>query len=268
MKTSENEKPAVMIVDDSEIDVDILAECLGDDYRIRVATDSPTALEDIFQKSPDIILLDVMMPVINGYDICKRLKQDDKTKDIPIIFVTSLNEPVDEAMGFELGAVDYINKPFSFSVVRARLKTHLDLANARKKLRLQNKILKENLELRELIEQMIHHDLKNPLQTIMNEAGILMIGDQFKSKHDNIRIILKSCYTISDMINNSSDLYKMEKGQYKTRLEKMDILPVMDRVLSGVQNIIDSKKLEIEFAINEKPRISSHQFEILCDNLL
>jgi sigma-B regulation protein RsbU (phosphoserine phosphatase) len=114
-----------MVVDDTEENVDILVETLGDDYEISVAMDGETALEDIAENSPDLILLDIMMPGIDGYEICRRLKADPKTSDIPIIFITAMGELEDEEKGLELGAIDYIRKPIIPTIVKTKVKNQL-----------------------------------------------------------------------------------------------------------------------------------------------
>lgn len=117
----------ILCVDDTEDNIDILMNILGDDYELTVAMDGETALESVATEIPDIILLDVMMPGIDGYEVCRKLKADTATKDIPVIFLTGKSEVVDETMGLEIGAVDYITKPISFPILLARLKTHLQL---------------------------------------------------------------------------------------------------------------------------------------------
>jgi CheY-like chemotaxis protein len=123
----------IMVVDDTEANIDILVETLADDYKVSVAMDGESALEDIKTRRPDLILLDVMMPGMDGYEVCRRLKADPQTRDIPIIFVTAKSDESDETMGLELGAVDYITKPFSPPIVQARVKTHLALKMMRQK---------------------------------------------------------------------------------------------------------------------------------------
>lgn len=117
----------VLIVDDAEENVDILVGALGNEYDISVAMDGKSALEYIHQTPPDLILLDIMMPGMDGYEVCKKLKQDTATHEIPIIFLTALAQEQDEAKGLALGAVDYITKPFSSHLVKARVKNHLAL---------------------------------------------------------------------------------------------------------------------------------------------
>ena len=99
------EKATILVVDDTPENIDILIGILGDDYKVKVAIDGPRALALVTKSRPDLILLDVMMPGMNGYEVCKLLKQEPLTSHIPVIFVTALSEIADEAQGFALGAV-------------------------------------------------------------------------------------------------------------------------------------------------------------------
>ncbi len=121
----------VLVVDDTETNIDILLETLGDDYDVSVAMDGESALESVADDPPDLILLDIMMPGINGYEVCERLKNDEPTRKIPVIFLTAMTEEQDEAKGLALGAVDYVTKPFSPNLVRARVRNQLELKRYR-----------------------------------------------------------------------------------------------------------------------------------------
>jgi putative two-component system response regulator len=125
-------KKQILIVDDNKSNVDTLVAVLGDDYDLRVALDGETALSTIEHDNlPDLVLLDVMMPGIDGYAVCRQLKSHHKTRGIRIIFLTALSDEADQEKGLELGAEDYISKPFSPAIVRARVRTQLKLKQYR-----------------------------------------------------------------------------------------------------------------------------------------
>ena len=117
----------ILIVDDTQENVSLLEVILSEDYLIRTATRGSEALEIAREMPPDLILLDIIMPDMNGYDVCKALKTDTVTNKIPVIFVTSLLNHGDEARGFEAGCVDFLTKPIIGAVVRTRVKAHLAL---------------------------------------------------------------------------------------------------------------------------------------------
>lgn len=263
-------KHTVMLIEDSEADMDALVECLGDTYKVIVATDGETAIQEVKTRLPDIILLDIMMPVIDGFAVCSRIKQNRATKEIPIIFVTGLTDPIDEAKGLALGAVDYITKPFSFSVIRARVKTHLELVSARKELEAKNKALEENIQLREQVELITRHDLRNPLNVILGTAELLETFPS-RDKTDMERLVknlTKAGYTMLDMINRTQNLYKMEKGIYTLQTEKINIIPLLEHILSGSSPQISSKDIHVDISINGHPRDFDEPFIIWCDELL
>lgn len=124
------DKPTLLLVDDEPTNLRVLRTVLQDDYRLLFAKSGAEALQLVAQQQPQLMLLDVMMPGMTGYDVCARLKADPATAALPVIFVTALKDEVDEARGFAVGAVDYIAKPVSPAVVRARVKTHLSLVRA------------------------------------------------------------------------------------------------------------------------------------------
>ncbi len=124
-----NNKSLVLVVDDSPENIDVMTQILKCDYQVKFAKNGKVAIEMTKLFKPDLILLDIIMQGMNGYEVCEYFKSNPKTKDIPIIFVTSKDDAFDEAKGFELGAVDYITKPVSEVVVKARVKTHIELHN-------------------------------------------------------------------------------------------------------------------------------------------
>src|SRR5450631_3910207 len=129
------EQKTVLLVDDEPANIQIVNSILKDTYKIRIATNGAKALELASQApAPDLVLLDVMMPGMDGYEVCTRLKGVAETRDIPVIFLTGQTQIDDETRGFEVGAVDYIHKPFSPAVVQARVHTHLVLRGIREQL--------------------------------------------------------------------------------------------------------------------------------------
>lgn len=135
----------VLVVDDNEENIDILIDALGEDYNVRVAMDGEEALESVAAAAPDIMLLDIMMPRLDGYEVCRRIKADPATASIPIILLTAINDVASKTRGFEMGAVDYVTKPFHAMEVKVRVHTHLSLVAATKKLEAQNDILEHKV---------------------------------------------------------------------------------------------------------------------------
>ena len=126
------EKEKILIVDDTPVNIRVLVEALKDNYKLSIATNGKVALNyAMADQPPDLVLLDIMMPELDGYEVCKRLKKQNKTKGIPIIFITAMSEEKNETHGLEMGAVDYIVKPINPKIVQARVRTHLELKKHR-----------------------------------------------------------------------------------------------------------------------------------------
>src|SRR5271155_892610 len=124
-------RKTILIVDDTPINIGVISGALKDTYATRVATNGGKAIAIASgAEKPDLILLDVMMPEMDGYEVGRRLKANPETRDIPVIFLTGQTQADDETKGFDVGAVDYIHKPFSAAVVKARVRTHLMLREA------------------------------------------------------------------------------------------------------------------------------------------
>jgi sigma-B regulation protein RsbU (phosphoserine phosphatase) len=127
-----NQKKTVLLVDDAPSNIQAANSILKDTYKVRIATSGAKALDLVkVAPYPDLILLDVLMPGMDGYEVCARLKSDPETRDIPVIFLTAQTDIEDETHGFEVGAVDYIHKPFSPAVMKVRVQTHLVLRSTR-----------------------------------------------------------------------------------------------------------------------------------------
>lgn len=121
----------ILVIDDTEVNLDLIEAILSDEYHVSTSKDGETGLAIAAAIHPDMILLDVMMPGMDGYEVCERLKKEPKTQDIPVIFITALSSEMNESKGFELGAVDYITKPFKPVIVKNRVRTHLELKRHR-----------------------------------------------------------------------------------------------------------------------------------------
>ncbi|MFC1857465.1 response regulator [Thermodesulfobacteriota bacterium] len=259
----------VLVVDDEPNNLQLLGQILQEQYLLSFATDGAKALDAAWKVKPDIILLDIMMPEMDGYETCRRLKADPKTMKIPVIFVTAMGEVEDESRGFEIGGVDYITKPIKPPLLKARVQTHLELKNARDELEKQNEVLRENARLREDIERITQHDLKSPLNGIINFPNLVTSqGNLSEKQEEYLQKTVQLGYKMLNMINLSLDLYKMEKGVYQFKPVPVDILPVIADILQENRNFILSKKLTAEIILNGRPVTEEEHFAIPGENLL
>ena len=155
MNDKNSERSIILIVDDNQTNLDVLFELLRNyGFKVLVALDGESAIEQIEYIHPDLILLDIMMPGIDGFETCLRLKANPSTRDIPIVFMSALSETLDKVKGFQTGAVDYITKPFQHEEVLSRIQTHLTIRTLQKKLEEKNLELAHlNHNLERLVEQ-------------------------------------------------------------------------------------------------------------------
>jgi putative two-component system response regulator len=144
----QNTRPTVLAVDDTPANLNLLSQLLGKQYRVQLAVSGAKALEIAAKRAPDIVVLDVMMPELDGYAVCRRLKADPRTRDVPVIFLTALNGTDDETRGFEAGGADFVSKPFTPATLLARVETHLQLKAWRDALRDRNAWLQNELSAR------------------------------------------------------------------------------------------------------------------------
>lgn len=172
-----SDREIILLVDDTPANIAVINAVLKDEYRTRIATSGRKALDLAFADDgrPDLVLLDIMMPEMDGYEVCRRLKADPRTAGIPVIFLTALHEEQDEATGFAAGGVDFITKPFSPEIVRARVRTHLMLRAAQLQLARQNALLEEKVEERTrelaLVRDLTIVSMASLAETRDNETG-------------------------------------------------------------------------------------------------
>ena len=182
----------ILLVDDTKTNIDVLIQTLKDDYKLGVALNGKKAMEYARTQKPDLILLDILMPGMSGFEVCGQLKKERQTADIPIIFITAMDSPGDKTRGFEKGAVDYIIKPFDVTEVKARVKTHLSLRIALEALENQNILLEQKVKerTRELEETQIEILERLGLAT---EYRDVFTGDHIKRMSNFCRLLAQAC---------------------------------------------------------------------------
>jgi two-component system, sensor histidine kinase and response regulator len=261
-----SEKEIVLVVDDSKSNRSVLTDLLKDDYKVMVAKDGPQALKacEREQGLPDIILLDIMMPEMDGYEVCRRLKSNDATKNIPVIFCTAMSEVRDEAKGFELGAVDYVTKPISPSILVARVKTHLQL----------KKSLQSEKELNQLKNKFLGiaaHDLRNPLAAIRGFSELMIsmeLSDE--QKKDFIESIFTTSQQMLDLLNELLDVSVIESGNLDLVTELSSLSELVSDRVKLMEQTAKSKNISLSTTLPDVPasQIDAGRFSQVIDNLL
>jgi DNA-binding response OmpR family regulator len=223
-------KCTVLIVDDIPTNIEVLAGALKDEYALKVAINGSTALEVANAFDIDLILLDIMMPGMDGFEVCRQLKANPKTAHIPIIFLSARDGVDDVVGGLRLGAVDYVSKPADPTILRARIATHLALATAMHDLQRQNALLVENAHLRENVERMTRHDLKSPIAVALHASQALLAGELDEAQVEHARMAQAAATHALEMINRTLDIYNMERGQYQSALQAFDLALLLGTV--------------------------------------
>ncbi|MCP3921664.1 MAG: response regulator [Desulfobacterales bacterium] len=263
-------KKRVLIVDDTHANILILNDILKGLYNISVATNGKDALKIANSTpKPDLILLDIVMPEMDGYEVTKRLKNNKLTSSIPVIYVTSKDNEEDESKGFKLGCVDYITKPVNPPTVLARVKTHIELSHAFETLEIQNKELVQAAKLRDDIEEITRHDLKNPLTGIFSAVDIMeMIGDLSDAQNEALEIMKSSANKMISMVNTSLYLYKMERNIYNLESTDINIIDIIKRIVKEFDSIFKRYKTSVSLFVNDKPVSEEDVFNIKGEMLL
>jgi len=240
-------KPLILIVDDNSINIDLLVNTLKNDYRLAIAKNGQKAIEYAEKHMPDLILLDIVMPGMNGYEVCRELKSAVKTKDIPIIFITAMTEEGHKTKGFEVGAIDYITKPFHAAEVQARVKTHLSLKKAHdQEIFIASKIQKT------LLFGRPPHDIKG-IQIAHLTAGSQKVDGDFYDffKHSNL------CFDIvvgdvmgkgisAALLGAALKSYILRTLNELNRLTKGDKPPEPAQIISSVQKQMIDRLEDLE----------------------
>ncbi|MCD2514899.1 response regulator [Massilia sp. G4R7] len=241
-------KSTVLIVDDIPTNIEVLAGVLKDEYAIKVAISGKKALEIADAFHIDLILLDIMMPAMDGYETCRQLKANPKTAHIPIIFLSARDASEDVVAGLRLGAVDYVSKPADPTILKARLSAHLLLATAMQDIRRQNELLIENARLREDVERITRHDLKSPIAVALHGSQSLLAGQLTEPQREQAHMIETAAENALEMINRTLDVYKMEQGSYQAALQLFDLGELLARVCRHVALACDGADVALQFA--------------------
>ena len=247
----------VLIVDDEPDNLRILSSLLRDEYQVFIAKSGEQALSLASSQVPDLILLDVMMPKITGFDVIQQLKNDQTTKDIPVIFITGLQSSKDETTGFELGAVDYIHKPFNSAVVSARVSSQLKIVQQRHELQQLSEQLQKASEAKGMFLANMSHEIRTPLTTVIGYSDSLMT-DSFDEmeKPQAFAIINNSSKHLLSLVNNILDFSKIEAGEISIEILKVDLHNMLQEVHIMCNDIAKQKDLGLVWKL-ETP-IPSH----------
>ena len=230
----------ILVVDDNVTNLKVVNEILADcDYEVFFASSGERALEIVSRVTPDLILLDVMMPEMNGFETCKRLKETADSSDIPVIFITALNDSENLVKGFNAGAVDYVTKPFNRAELLARIKTHIELREMQQEIVDKNARLEDALKFKNQVISMASHELRRPLTMIIMLAQMI----ERTCKKESLDTAVKDCQTISQQVKAATNMLNEFILMAKSELQKVRFRPTSVNVKELCAEVIDAAKL-------------------------
>ncbi len=263
-KSSLKTRKSVLIVDDLISNVKLLAKHL-EDYKLYFALEGLTALSVAEESLPDVILLDVMMPGIDGYELCRRLKLNPKTHNIPVIFVTAKNNEGDEELGLQIGAIDFISKPISGSILRARLANHLELKDHRDNL--EGLLVEKNEELSATYDQLLHaeklsaigkltasisHEFSSPLLGMEQILKSFWHEERNEEKKQLFNVCVDECQRLRDLIREMQNFGRPTTSSF----ELYDLNELVTGVIKLCSKNFSRRNIMSEMQLLKIPPIS------------
>jgi signal transduction histidine kinase len=277
----DSSKIKILIVDDILANIEVLHATLEPEgYVISVATHGKMALEVAPHLKPDLILLDIMMPGMNGYETCKKLKANENTRDFPVIFISAKGETEDIVEGFRVGGVDYIAKPFRGEEVLSRVKTHAQLHYLKKqqKKQIQELEIKNNkLEKLDAIKNRIlgtaMHDLRNPLSSISGFSELFLRGEESYTtdeKKSLVKLINQTSKDLLGLVHDLLDISVFENGELNLNLSSGNLNPILLKQVQMNQVNSSQKKINIVSLLEKVPDsiFDSNRIGQVMDNLI
>lgn len=230
--------PNILVADDTVENLRLLSSILGDcGYEVRPVTNGRQALQAAEREPPDLILLDINMPELDGFEVCVRLKAQPLLKDVPVIFLTALTDVADKVRAFEVGGIDYVTKPFQVEEVTARVRTHLALRRASRELGESYERLRSLEKLRDDLVHMVVHDMRSPLMVLMGHLELLQAdvarlgGGSLTEDLDNA---VGGAKALNRMANDLLDVSRLEEGKFPLSKAPRDLVALTESIAGSV----------------------------------
>jgi signal transduction histidine kinase len=240
----------ILVVDDTVANLRLLTEILREEgHALRLARSGGLAMEAIRTAPPDLILLDINMPDMTGYEVCERLKADPQLADVPVIFLSALQETGDKIRAFQSGGVDYITKPFQSEEVLARVRTHLELRRQKQRLQENLEVLTRLERLRDNLTHMVVHDMRSPLTTIAAYLKLLESLEAASLSANGLRFITEARLTserLIDTVTSMLDLSRLEAGELALKRSECDLTELAGSVLAGFEPLRGARRWTLD----------------------
>ncbi|MBL8481710.1 MAG: response regulator, partial [Rhodocyclaceae bacterium] len=259
-------KPTILAIDDTPINLRTLGAALSGTYDLQFATSGPQGLALAAESPPDLILLDVMMPGMDGYAVCRRLRAEERLRQVPVIFITALAETQAEAEGLELGAADYLTKPINVSLAQLRIRNVLEREALRKEVERHRDQLEDQVKERTLalsvakeaadagsrarltLLRNLSHELRTPLHAILAMAGLAKRRATDARQSEQLAIAESSAQTLLAMVDRLLDMARIESGHFTLARTCFTLAEVIDPVLQHATRLARDKGLDFSYA--------------------
>jgi two-component system sensor histidine kinase/response regulator len=239
------ESATIMAVDDTPANLKLLQEMLqGAGYRVLAFPRGTLALKAARRNPPDLVLLDITMPDMDGYEVCQSFKSDEALKHIPILFISALNEISDKVRAFRAGGVDFVTKPFQFEEVNARVQTHLALMRQQRELEERYQELKRLEEMRDGLVHMIVHDMRSPLTVILGSLDLAELEPQTVSGSESLDHARFASRRLMEMISTLLDMNRLESGQLRISPAAVDLDELISASISAAKPTLGGRVIQ------------------------
>jgi CheY-like chemotaxis protein len=245
-------RPTILVIDDSPENLLLMSHLFKDEYRVRVGNSGAMALE-MCQSSnpPDLVLLDIMMPGIDGFEVARRMREHPTSQTIPVIFVTAMTEKAASLRGFELGAVDFVTKPIDPDVLKPRVRNFMRYVALRKQMQFAYDSALELARLHEDVEQMTRHDLKGPLAGVIGLAQTLAVEKNLsRNQVSQLLMIEETSLQLLGMINLSAELFKVETGRFILDAQPVKVCDILHRIVEIAKSTFAAKHLVVSLDVD------------------
>ncbi|MFN5983247.1 MAG: sensor histidine kinase [Fluviicola sp.] len=259
--------PKILIIDDNIENLKVVGNILQEEnYDIAVSLNGQSAINILLNNQIDLILMDIMMPEMDGFETCRRIKEIDKLKEIPLIFLTAKSQTRDILEAFNVGGVDYIFKPFNRMELIARVKTHLDLFLSKRK-------LDELYKNRDLIYSILAHDIRTPFNKMFQFLQLLSDGfiqPNSPDFHELLSLLIEEKQRTRELIDELVEWGKIQMNEQMTELRPVNLRPIADSVIVFLEPQIQEKSLTIQNTISENLNVLGNEksLEVVFRNLL
>ncbi len=250
--------PSILAVDDTPANLNLLSGILKErGYRVRPVPSGELALRAAIADPPDLVLLDISMPEMDGFEVCTRMKAEPRLKDVPVIFLTAHTDVSEKVRAFAVGGIDYVTKPFQSEEIHARVATHLELCRQKRELAGNYQRLHELEKMRDTLVHMLVHDLRSPLGAISGLLQLLMLEPALPAQaREDLVQCLASTDKMTSMVTTMLDVSKFEASAMKLDRVPCDLLQITREVVSDMRGLAADRRVVVESVTSAEPLVA------------